>query len=55
MTQNKTRDGLAVMTPVYHYHTVEAFKNYADILMQAYREAVRLKEAVDRDMAEHRC
>lgn len=55
MTQNKTRDGLAVMTPVYHYHTVEAFKNYADIMMQAYKEAVRLKEAVDRDMAEHRC
>jgi NAD(P)H-dependent FMN reductase len=42
------------MTPVYHYHTAEAFKNYIDIMMQAYREAVRLKEAVDRDMAEHR-
>lgn len=51
MTQNKTRDSLAVMTPVYHYHTVEAFKNYADIMMQAYREAVRLKEAIDKDMA----
>lgn len=51
MTQNKTHDSLAVMTPVYHYHTVEAFKNYADIMMRAYREAVRLKEAIDKDMA----
>lgn len=54
MTQNKTRDSLAVTNPAYHYHTVEAFKNYADKLMQACREAVRLKEVVDRDMAEHR-
>lgn len=51
MTQNKTRDSLAVTNLVYHYHAVEAFKSYVDIVMQAYREAVRPKEAIDKDMA----
>ena len=50
MVQSKTSGEIAIITPVYHYHVLAEYKNYIDVMHQAYEEAVILRDAMQKDM-----